>query len=207
MKIYVVRHAQCLSNRGLKITKHNHLTEAGKEQAKRLGTYFKKAKIDKIFCSTSYRTKETLSYILPYLKNKRVTYTEKIKEHNVGKYYAKDPNFPKKYWADIKKSKKSFYEFKPKDGESYLDLLDRAKKFWNSIKKNKLKSMLLVTHKQFTKCFIINLLGLDISEEKYFSISNASVSTFEIDKNGKIKKFHVNDFNHILEEGIRKNGN
>lgn len=203
MKIYLVRHAQCLSNQGLKIAEHNHLTERGKEQARRLGTYFKGIKINKVLCSTSHRTKETLSYILPHLENPEVEYTDKIREHNIGLHYGKDPNFPKQYLEDIKNSGKSFYEFKSEDGESYLELQKRAQDVWGSIKKNELENILLVTHQQFSKCFIIHLLGLDISEEKYFKIGNASVSKLNMDKSGKVKNFDVSDIHHLLKEGVK----
>jgi len=204
MKIYLVRHAQSEGNVG-KLGGDFVLTGVGKEQAKRLGVYFKKAKVDLIFCSRLKRAKETLQYIIPYLKGKKVVYTKKINEHNLGNDYAK-LRHTSDYEKLAKKSGKDFYDFKPRKGESYNELFKRVESFYKVLMKNKSKNVLVVGHGHFHKFLIIKILGLDISEEKYFKLSNASVSTFNIDKSCKVKEFHVNDFNHILEEGIKKNG-
>lgn len=200
MKIYLVRHAQCLSNAGMKIESHNHLTDVGKEQAKRLGTYFHNVGINKIFCSASTRTRETLDYILPYLKCRDISYTKKIVEHYFGVYKDK-----RKFWDDARKSDKSIYEFKPKKGESFYDVSRRAQNFYSMLlKKHPKDNILIVSHNGFGKSFITKILSLDISEVENFIIGNASVSTFSIDAKGKVKNFHVSDFNHILKEGIKK---
>lgn len=206
MKIYLVRHAQSLWNAGVENKDDGQLSEVGKEQAKRLGTYFMKVEIDLVICSTLKRAKETLNFIIPYLKDKKIIYTNKIIEHNIGNY-AKDGKFPKKFREDAKKARKDFYEFEPKGGESYAQAFKRSKKFLlELLKKYNSKNVLVVGHASFSKYLILNILGLDISEERYFRLNNASVSTFNVDKKGKVKDFHVNDFNHILKEGIKKNG-
>ena len=52
MKLYIVRHAQSKRNAREESSVDAELTKIGREQAKRLGLYFKKIKIDVIFCST-----------------------------------------------------------------------------------------------------------------------------------------------------------
>ncbi|MCK5149496.1 histidine phosphatase family protein [Candidatus Pacearchaeota archaeon] len=204
MKLYLTRHAQSLENIGIKLIKDTSLTDVGKEQAKRLGIYFKKLDINLIFCSKLKRAKETLDYIKPYLRGIKIVYTEKINEHDLGHYFDQGLDFFK-FEKDAKKHSKGIYEFKPKNGESYSELFERAGKFYNVLRKQKSKNVLVVGHGQFTKFLILKILGLDISEERYFKLNNASVSSFYIDKK-KVMEFHVNDSNHILREGIRKNG-
>lgn len=206
MKLYFVRHAQSTENTGVVLQRDTPLTETGKEQARRLGVYFEKAKIDIIFCSELKRAKETLDYIMPYLGKVKVIYYPGINEHNMGSYFEKQTDY-QKFRKDAETSKKGFYEFKPKGGESLTELFERQKKFYKELLKKYLsKNILVLGHGQSGAMFILNMLGLDISEEKYFKINNASVSTFNIDNKGKVKDFHVNDFNHILKEGIKKNG-
>jgi broad specificity phosphatase PhoE len=206
MKIYLVRHAQSIENTGVVLQRDTPLSETGKEQARRLGVYFEKAKIDIIFCSELKRAKETLDYITPYIKKPKIVYSPEIKEHNMGTYFESQTDYHK-FRKDAETSKKGFYEFKPKGGESLTDVFERQKKFYKSLlKKDLRKNILIVGHGQSGAMLILNILGLDISEEKYFKLNNASVSTFNIGKKGKVEEFHVNDFNHILKEGIKKNG-
>ncbi len=206
MKLYLVRHAQSMENTGVVLQRDTPLTETGKEQSRRLGVYFEKAKIDIIFCSELKRSKETLDYIIPYLGRKKVVYSPNVNEHNMGDYFENQTDY-QKFKKDAETSKKGFYDFKPKGGESLSDVFGRQKEFYKSLlKKYPSKNILVVGHSQSGAMLILNILGLDISEERYFKLNNASVSTFNINKNGVVKEFHVNDFNHILEEGIRKNG-
>lgn len=206
MKLYLVRHAQSMENTGVVLQKDTPLTETGKEQARRLGVYFERAKIDVIFCSELMRAKETLDYIVPYLKTKKIIYSPKLNEHNMGIYFENQTDYYK-FRKDAETSKKGFYEFKPKGGESLYELYERQKKFYKELlKKYSGKNILILSHSLSGSMLILNILGLDISEEKYFKLNNASVSTFDVDKKGKVSDFHVNDFNHILKEGIKKNG-
>jgi broad specificity phosphatase PhoE len=195
-----------MENTGIILQRDTPLTETGKEQARRLGVYFERAKIDIIFCSELKRAKETLDYILPYIKKPKVIYSSHLNEHNMGVYFENQTDY-QKFKKDAETSKKGFYEFKPKGGESLSEVFERQKKFYKEISKNYSgKNVLILGHSQTGAMLILNILGLDISEEKYFRINNASVSLFSLDGKGKVKDFHVNDFNHILKEGIKKNG-
>ena len=149
MKLYLVRHAQSLENLGIKLIKDTSLTDVGKEQAKRLGIYFKKLHIDLIFCSELKRAKETLEHIKPYLGEVKVVYTKKINEHDVGRYFDQGLDFFK-FKKDAEKHSKGVYGFKPKNGESYSELFERAGEFYNVLGKQKSKNVLVVGHGQFT---------------------------------------------------------
>ncbi|MEK6890859.1 MAG: phosphoglycerate mutase family protein, partial [Nanoarchaeota archaeon] len=86
MKLYIVRHAQSKRNAREESVVDAGLTDIGKEQAKRLGLYFKKVKIDAIFCSNLIRARDTLKGALPYLDPTLIQYTDEIVEHKMGIY-------------------------------------------------------------------------------------------------------------------------
>ncbi|MBS3079845.1 histidine phosphatase family protein [Candidatus Pacearchaeota archaeon] len=203
MKLYLVRHAKSERNAGHN-SHEDKLTEDGKEQARRLGKYFHNVKLDKIYCSTLERAKETLGEIKPYVKNVPLIYSKKIVEQDIGIYrkYGKDDW--ENYFKDAVKSGKHIVDFKPKAGESMRETYNRAKKFYNLLIKNhKNSSILVVSHGIFLRYLILIILNLDILEARLFGLSNAAVSSFIIDKKGKVKQYHIDDFHHLLIHGVK----
>ena len=207
MKIYIVRHAESKRNVRQKSDEDPELTEVGKEQARRLGSYFHKVKLNKIYCSTLKRAKTTLEKIKPYVKKVPVSYTKKVIEHNMGIFGNNGGDDWKGYAKAAKKTKVHFTIFKPKYGESLIEAYKRAGNFYKELLKehgNKDK-ILVVSHGIFSLYLVLNILFLDISEGAYYKLSNAGVSTIEIDSKGKITDFHINDYNHLIREGMKKN--
>ena len=184
MKLYLVRHAQ--RDFGLKF---DQLNEVGIEQAKRLGCYFKNKKIDFVYCSVNKRAKETLKYILPFLKKPfKITYTSRLRQHNVPKEVGKDA-------FKILKLKEKI--------ETKEELEKRAKNFWEYLKKKHGKhkhTILTVSHKEVIKSIICQILNLPLSESVYIDkLPSASISTFEFDKNLRLKAFLIGDLTHLLK--------
>lgn len=68
MKLGLVRHAQSKTNAGHTSHEDSELTNVSLEQARRLGKYFHKIKLDKIYCGALKRVKATLDAIKPYVK-------------------------------------------------------------------------------------------------------------------------------------------
>ena len=204
MKLYLVRHAQSKRNIKIKSGTNTELTEDGKEQARRLGCSFKKIKIDKIYCSKLKRAKDTLKEIKKHLSKIPITYTDKINEHNMGIYEEKGKDDWAAYAQDSKENKIPFHEFKPKKGESLIETYEKAGKFYREIfKKHKSHSVLIVGHGIFSLYIILNAFGLPVTEGKYYRLSNASVSEMNINKQGKISSYHIDDFNHLIHEGLK----
>ncbi len=205
MKLYLVRHAQSMKNAYKGGHSDSKLSEVGKEQARRLGVYFKNKKIDIIYCSTLVRAKDTLNEIKKYLPEIKIIYTNKIIEQKMG-VYDKVKNDWRAFSDAAEKSGKQFHLFKPKNGESLLDVYKRARKFYRFLLSNKkIKNILVIGHGIFTTFLIFNALNLDVTEGKYYSLSNASVSILEINKNNKVIDFHVNDYKHLIEGGMKSN--
>jgi len=204
MKLYLVRHAKSKRNAGIPSKVDAELTEDGLEQARRLGSYFHDVKLKKVYCSTMLRAITTLDAIKPYIENIPITFTKNIVEHDMGIYAEKGRDDWKSYAEDAKKLGKEFVDFKPKGGDSLKETYQRARKFYKYLLKNHMgKTILVVGHGLFLLQLILNILSLDSSEGRLYQLSNASVSTFNIGRNGKIKNFHVNDYNHLIREGIK----
>ena len=206
MKLYIVRHAQSKRNAKLEHSKvDTDLTDIGHEQAKRLGVYFKKIKLKKIYCSKLIRARKTLKEILPYVGKVNVEYTKEVVEHSIGIYGMNGKDDWESYVKDMEKSGLSLIEFRPKNGESLMDAYIRAGKFYQKLlKKHKNDKILVVAHNAFNKYLIMNALKLNIEEGKYFNLSNASVSIIGIDKNGKVKKYDIDDFHHIIDYALKR---
>ncbi len=207
MKLYLVRHAQSKRNARQESGEDPELSEVGEEQAKRLGSYFNKVELDKIYCSTLKRAKTTFERIKPFVKGVSVSYSKKIVEHKIGIYEIgiKNKGDWKGYAEAAKKAGVPFHLFKPKYGDSLLETYKRTGDFYTELlKKHKKDNVLVVGHGIFNMFLILNILGLDLSEGQYYQLSNASVSTLNIDKDGEVKDFHINDYNHLIREGMKK---
>ena len=201
MKIYLVRHAESERNRG---KEHDKLSDTGIEQAKRLGLFLKDKHIDQVYCSTMTRTKETLKFALENFKisTNKIKYVNDIVEQDQGIFMNKPS---KEYYYHIMKLKDEGVDLSNykvgETGESFLDVEKRAQRFIDYLKENYQNKdhILLVSHGMFLRLFVLRLLKLPIEEMKYFGIHNASLSTFELDKNFNVKDFEIDDYKHLLK--------
>ena len=207
MKLYIVRHAKSKRNSGKKDKQDTELSADGIEQARRLGSYFHKVKLNVVYCSPLKRALATLEGIRPYIHGIKVIIAPEIIEHNMGIYARGGKDDWGSYAYDAKKSGLDFVEFKPKKGESIIETHARMGKFYNKLlKKHAKDNILIVGHGIALLHLILNALNLDPREGAYYSLSNASISKMDIDKNGKVTNFHINDYNHLIEEGIKIRG-
>lgn len=190
MKIYLLRHAQ----RGHG-EKQDTLTEIGKEQARRTAKFFKKIKLDKIICGDKNRTKETLQ---PILKNQKcdVEYTPDVNEQELGVFEGKSAN----EWKEaIEKSKLSEEEFRPENGENRSDAYNRAKQFYKELQKEKVGSLLIVSHAGFISDLITLLLDLPEHENVHFKTGFCAISYFDLDENFKVEDFYIGELKHLAD--------
>ncbi|NER19017.1 histidine phosphatase family protein [Spongiivirga citrea] len=87
---YFVRHAE----KQVDGTRNPHLTEEGKARANKLGTMFKNEKIDVIYTTDYYRTKETASGIAVAMKMPEKLEPGSIFNITVKAYDPRDINLP-----------------------------------------------------------------------------------------------------------------
>ncbi len=200
MKIYLVRHAQSLRNEG---KEHDKLSEVGTEQAKRLGLFLKDKHIDYVYCSEYERTKETLKNILINLKieKDRIRFTKQVNEQDQGSFKNKAEREYFFHIMELKDKGVDLLNYKVDGtGESHLDVVKRAQAFIEFLKQNHKEKdhILIVSHGMFLRFFVTNLLKLPAAEGRYFTINNASLSEFELDKNFNVKDFEIDDYKHLL---------
>ncbi len=186
MKLIIVRHGETIQNAKGIVQGHMHgkLSKKGIAQAKELALLLKGQKIDVIFSSDLLRAVHTAKHITKYHKAPTY-YTKELREINRGVFQGIKVENLKEI---INSSNVPTVEFKPKGGESYLEVIDRLNKFYKKIsKKYKNKTVLIVTHGVATKTFMSTLLKMPIEKSHALRTKNAGMLVIEIKKSGNKK--------------------
>lgn len=105
MEIHLFRHGETNFNKKRRIQgqSDSFLTPEGVEQAKQLSVRIAKLEFDKVFCSTSVRTRETAEHAFPSRKD--ITYLDSLREIYLDEWEGK-------YYAEIEEREPtSFYHF------------------------------------------------------------------------------------------------
>ena len=140
----------------------------------------KKSKIDIIFSSDSNRAVDTTKIIAKF-HNVPVYYTKKLRNRDSGIFNGKEIKYR---IAAYKSSGLSAMEFRPKRGESYLDVIQRTRKFTRSLyKKYKAKSILVSTHGGPIRAMAHIYLGYSIEESYRLDCKNAGMLILKIQSN------------------------
>ena len=131
---------------------------------------------------------------------KKTVYSDLIREQNHGIFEEKSHKEYAYHILDLKDKGEDILKYRPDGGETLLEVEKRAQKFVEELKrKHKEKDhILIVSHGGYLRFFILRLLKFPIEEAKYFNIHNASLSTFELDKNFNVKDFEIDDYKHLL---------
>ena len=197
MRLITVRHGETIRNSKHILEGHQHgrLSKLGKEQARLVAQVLKMEKLDFIYCSDLKRCKDTLNEISKYHKHIPVIFTKDLRERNVGIFQGKTRNKMENAFLKFKGGRLSF---KPKHGESYLDLKKRVSVFIKYIKVNHNKDqILLVTSAGVLR--VINAILTKTSLVKSFAqfkFKNTSISEYEI-KNSKVTVRRFNEIKHL----------
>lgn len=155
MKIYIVRHGESEGNaKGFVSYSHTPMTSKGHREAKKLGEKLVKEgiKIDKIYCSTLYRSLQTLEDLLKAglkVDEKNIELTDLLREINRKKFEGRN----KSEYYSKKDASKSPDDYRCQGGESENDVKKRAQEFIKIISKTKDKNILIISHGHFLKHF------------------------------------------------------
>ena len=184
-KLILVRHVITNDNEHAKLSGHidSKVSEQGKIQIEKLTDYLKNEKIDKIYTTTSSRTKETVKN-LAEINNIEIQESEALKEINFGDFEGKDfKEIQKNYPDEFNKMVSQGYEYKYPNGESLIECYERVSKEIKLILEcNEKDSTILVCSHAGTIRNILTCLISDTFEYHWnFKINNASVSIVEID--------------------------
>lgn len=166
MKLTLVRHAQVEERYQGRYNGHNEiaLSDEGHEQAKRVCKKLDVLKFDFIFCSDTFRAKETIKH---YIHEKNVTYTKELREKSWGRHEGMS-------FEDIRLQEGIEYEsflqwINALDGEDYQLYIKRIEKFFfeflPSLEK---ENILIVTHAGVIRV-LLSLIH-DMSLEDAFGI-------------------------------------
>lgn len=183
VKLILVRHALTVDNQKSRLSGHidSSISEEGKEQIDKITNYLKDFDIDKIYSTTSSRTKDTVKK-LSELKSIEIIEKESLKEISFGDFEGltfdeiKD-KYPKEFQDMIEKG----YEYKYPNGESLIDSYNRVCiELDNIISNNDDRTILICSHGGTIRNIITYLISNSYKYHWNFKIDNGSVTILEV---------------------------
>ena len=183
VKSILVRHALTVDNQKSRLSGHidSSISEEGKEQIDKITNYLKDFDIDKIYTTTSSRTKDTVKK-LSELKSIEIIEKESLKEISFGDFEGltfdeiKD-KYPKEFQDMIEKG----YEYKYPNGESLIDSYNRVCiELDNIISNNDDRTILICSHGGTIRNIITYLISNSYKYHWNFKIDNGSVTILEV---------------------------
>ena len=185
MEIYLLRHAQTVANeQGINGSRTDSpLTDAAKIFIQKLIPALNKNHYDIVFVSPLKRTLETVQPYLDSLPERRkpeIIKSSLITERDLGELTNTPKGYIEKYRLEHQVVDK--IAWRPPQGESVLDVLERAKLFLLQLKTHFAgKTVLICSHQNFLHG--LELLILNRSSADFF---NHDLPKFE---NGEIRKY------------------
>ena len=183
VKLILVIHALTVDNQKSRLSGHidSSISEEGKEQIDKITNYLKDFDIDKIYTTTSSRTKDTVKK-LSELKSIEIIEKESLKEISFGDFEGltfdeiKD-KYPKEFQDMIEKG----YEYKYPNGESLIDSYNRVCiELDNIISNNDDRTILICSHGGTIRNIITYLISNSYKYHWNFKIDNGSVTILEV---------------------------
>ena len=183
VKLILVRHALTVDNQKSRLSGHidSSISEEGKEQIDKITNYLKDFDIDKIYTTTSSRTKDTVKK-LSELKSIEIIEKESLKEISFGDFEGltfdeiKD-KYPKEFQDMIEKG----YEYKYPNGETLIDSYNRVCiELDNIISNNDDRTILICSHGGTIRNIITYLISNSYKYHWNFKIDNGSVTILEV---------------------------
>lgn len=167
MKIYITRHGETKWNIQGRMQgwKNSDLTEKGIENAKRLGISLKKINFDCIYSSPLGRAIETANYIKGD-KDTQIIIKDSLKEMGFGLWEGMEHSKVEELYPE---QRFNFWNkphlYRAVDGESFEELLFRARQILNEIINNtSCENILVVSHAGFIKAIYAILKNYSLEE-------------------------------------------
>lgn len=204
-KVYFIRHGETDGNSGPFIQGANSdLNDLGIKQVELVANKFRSINFDKLISSTYNRAIQTAEGISKHT-NKDIIFSDLFIERirpseQVGKDKKSESylSSEREYELNFKKGKKY------KDGESFVEIINRAKKALNFIDQQDGKDIVIVTHGIFLKVLIAHLLiGDNLNPEicmdimKNFKTKNTGITIIEKNKRDRWQIVTWNDHGHM----------
>ncbi len=120
------------------------LTEKGIKQVEKSAKELKNKKIDLIYSSDIFRTKQTAGIVSKKLGVKEVVFDKRLRDFNLGVYHG---DKKEKFYKDFPLAEESFYARPPKGGENWGGVRKRMFDYLEEIdKKHRKKNILIISH-------------------------------------------------------------
>ncbi|MGL5347299.1 MAG: histidine phosphatase family protein [Peptostreptococcaceae bacterium] len=183
-KLILVRHALTTDNQENRLSGQidSIVSEVGKIQIEKLTSYLENIDINKIYTTTSSRTKDTVRHIAK-LKNIKLIEKDTLKEISFGDFEGLTFKEIKENNPDeFEKMISEGYHYKYPNGESLVETYSRvAKEIDTIVKDNANKTILICSHGGTIRNIITHLISKTYDYHWNFKIDNASVSILEVD--------------------------
>ena len=184
-KLILVRHVLTEDNKLAKLSGHidSKVSEEGKIQIEKITGFLSDEKIDKIYTTTSSRTKETAKY-LAKINSIEIQQSKDLQEINFGDFEGKDfKEIQKDYPDEFNKMIEEGYEYTYPNGESLVDCFERVSKETQFIldESDEDETILICAHAGTIRKILTYLISNSFEYHWNFKIDNASISIVEID--------------------------
>lgn len=193
-RLILVRHGQTEANVNRHLQGHDDgaLTTTGQQQTRDLAAEMRSFGIDQIISSDLSRAKQTARRIAE-TTGAGVHVTPLVREWNVGELDGQ----PAQVLAEaFERSSLPKGEFKPTNGESLNELKERAGSFLeDTLTRHSGQTTVIVSHGDFMRALLRNLLALDLEEALTYTFDNASYTVLDQAENGgwQITKLNVSE--------------
>lgn len=197
MRLIVVRHGQTEENVSNTIQgqEHGTLTEKGKEQVKKLAKRLSNVNIDHIYSSDLRRADKTAKEITRY-HSISIESRKELRERDLGEM---EGELWETFDQDREKKGGSKLKYRPQGGESYMDMFERVKPFFNELlEKHQAETVVAVAHGILNSVLIGTILEMKPKIAREIKQKNTCLNIFEIDGE-KVKTINLNDIRHLEE--------
>lgn len=164
MEIYFVRHGQTDYNILKKYYGRTdvELNEEGQKQAREMTKFLSEISFDKIITSPLKRAYDTAK-IIEGDRGILIEKEELLCEQNFGIFEGKTyEQLQNEYPKELKEWNEDFSNIAPRGGESFRQVRERADKFLDKLKGQKINKVLVVAHKGIFGHFFASMLGLPL---------------------------------------------
>ncbi len=199
MKLFIVRHGKTTHNelgiiQGTGV--EGELSDLGIEQATVAAQQLQNETFDRIISSDLNRCKQTADIIGKHHTDNQIEYTPTLRERCAGVF---DGQHKKHYYDAIEVSPLSWQSYRPENGESQLDLIQRVGDFHTKLfKKHYGEKILAVSHGAFISAWLLHAQGKSMNRENFVGVHplNCSISKMEFDEQGKLIDIHMGKTDH-----------
>lgn len=173
MRVYVIRHGESETNRAKRWTGwvDAHLTDKGKEDAKKAGEYLKDISFDKIFASDLIRAVETAEIALPNCSYEK---SPLLREIDLGTL----ANEPLSVLTDEQKKNIRKYGYTDFNGESNTDFSVRVAKAMKTLEELNCETVAVFSHAGWLRTMLDTVVGAYLPRN-HVRCGNCTIGIFE----------------------------